>query len=123
MATLTRDDMARMCANAHMSQEARINYRGYEIFVADGFSQNPEITFQKFGVEKDKYPDGAYGTLWGVAYSEDHFKTGGLLVAERNHDPHITDKKKARINAGIKEAKAFIDSSWRIANQGNALNG
>lgn len=47
----------------------------------------------------------------------------GLLVAERNHDPNITDKKKARVNSGIKEAKAFIDLSWRIADKGDVLNG
>jgi len=42
----------------------------YDVFIADGFSKPPHLRLQRFGIEPDQYPGGAYCTIWWCGKDE-----------------------------------------------------
>lgn len=99
-----------MCRKAGMLPVKRGRIDGAELFIADGFSATPHITFRKFGVEAKDFPGGCYATLWWVSRKEDQLDIGQPLFFELLHNPEYGhgSKQVARINAAMKEAKAFL---------------
>jgi len=104
------------CRKAGLQPARRENRNGYDIFIADGFSDKPFPTFKRFGVEKTDFPLGAYCTIWFVAKGEDQFDVGQPLLFERNHDPQYDTKtkRKARINTARREAYGFLETRKRV---------
>ena len=108
---LTKAIVASMCAKAGMQPAERSKYKGVEIFVADGFSPVPWISYQRFGCERDDFPNGAFCTMWFLVKGEETLDTGLPLLFKHDHDPELTlyDKRRGRINRALVDARAFID--------------
>ena len=108
---ITKDAMESMCRTAGMVPVMRQNINGEEIFIADGFSAMPAITFQKFGIGPDDFPGGCFATLWMVSRGEDKLDIAQPLFFELFHDRHMSSegKKYARINSAVNEAYKFLE--------------
>lgn len=108
---ITKDKIERMCRAAGMQPVERANFRGYELFVADGFSAPPHWKFRHFGVGPEAYPFGAYMTLWWISSGEENLDTGAVIHCDAFHDPEYSkaDKQRLRINTAIKEATEFLE--------------
>lgn len=104
---ITKEKMEAMCRKAGMIPEKRINIDGYDVYIADGFSFIPHIAYFKFGVEPGEFPYGAFCTIWFIAKDE-NLSVGLPLIFDANHDLNIEDRKHARINRAIVDAKAKI---------------
>lgn len=110
-----------MIANAGMKPEKKETIGDYEVYIADGYSARPHITYQRFGVEDGEFPWGAYCTIWFIARDENFFEVGAPAIYEAFHDPqydHPT-KKQARINTAMREASGFIKDRKKIAAETN----
>jgi len=107
---LNKDIAARMCAAARMQPVKKLNFRNREIFIADGFSSIPHITFKRFGVDPLDFPNGAFCTIWFVAKNENFFEVGAPLLFDKFHDPVIShgNKQRARVNKALSEAQTFM---------------
>jgi hypothetical protein len=108
---VNKDMMERACRKAGMKPEKRETINGREVFIADGFSAIPDITFKRFGVDKGEFPMGAYVTMWWVAKDE-KLDVGRPILFDAFHDVglSIDDKKRARINRAMVEASKFLKS-------------
>ncbi len=106
----TREDLEKMMTKAQMRPELRENYRGYTIFIGDGFSEKPHVHYQKFGVDKEDFDNGAYCTMWLIGEGE-NIRFGSGMLFDRMHDIWLTDegRKDARIRAAIQNAVLHID--------------
>lgn len=109
---LTKDTLARMCASASMREELRQSYKGYDIFIADGFASRPEVTLQKFGVEPGQFPFGVFCTLWAVAKGEDFVEIASVITSNNGND------SLDRITKALDQATTFISRRAAIARQG-----
>lgn len=108
--TLDVDHVIPMLAKAQMKQSEKISFKGYTIFIADGFSEKPEVTYKRFGAEKDEFPNGAYCTLWFISRDDFKLDCGAPLLFDANHNREWDDafREKARINTARKAAETFI---------------
>lgn len=93
-----------------MRPEKRAKLGDYDVFIADGFSLPPHKAYHRFGVGPDDFPGGMYATLWWLSKETEKLDVGQPLFFETFHDRQysLEDKKRARINAGMKAAKDFI---------------
>lgn len=100
----------RICRSAGMRPETRTQIEGAEIFIADGFSLPPHRAYQRLGIEPTEFPSGMYCTLWWASRGEDKLDIGQPLFFDVFHDKGRTPdgRKIARVNAAVKEAKAFL---------------
>lgn len=119
---MDKDTIARMCAAAGLSPEVREKLRGYDLFIADGFSMIPEVHYRRFGVVKGDFPNGAYVTLYFLAKGEDKFDVGVPLLFDAFHNPEfggdLVTKKRARINTARLEAEGFVKARERVRRNG-----
>lgn len=107
MPRVTPTDMERICRSVGMHPAKRMKVHGVDVYIADGFSPIPHITFQKFGKsDPDEFPLGAYVTL---------FMTEGLPRGRNTAVPLFFDaaliaskNETARVNATVKEAEKYI---------------
>jgi hypothetical protein len=108
---LTKADMERIFAAAGIRPERRVTYRGYEIFVGEGFSAPPHTIYQKFGIDADKHPYGCFIDWYWVGKDESLF-FGSVLDIDAFHNPgwSVAGKKQIRINTALKAARRDIDS-------------
>lgn len=115
MAKLTKQDIERICRNGCMEPAKRGKIDGAEVFIADGVSMPPHFIHRRFGIGPEQFPAGMYVTLWWLARGEDKLDVGSFLYFELLHDPMLTSagKKRARINAAMKDAKDFLASRKR----------
>ena len=102
-----------------MVPEKRVSVMGTDVYIADGFSANPHINFQKFGVEPGEFPGGAYATMW-CTFNDEKLDGGRPLLFELFHNPEYDHKTKkmARVNTAIKEATAFLSQRERVRKNG-----
>lgn len=118
---LTKNTLARMCAMAGMQPEVRTNYKQYDVFIADGFTDRPGVVLKKFGVGPEDYPFGAYITMWAVAKGEDHIEVASILT-EDSFQGHGLAAKQTRIKAALYKAGEFIARRERVSKSGIILN-
>lgn len=107
---MNKDKIERMCRAAGMKPVRRERISGAEVFIADGFSATPHVTYARFGVEPYEFPGGCYATLWWLSRGEDKLDIGQPLFFELLHDSdqsHV-GKRLARINAALKSARDFL---------------
>ena len=106
----TREDMERMLAAAQMKPELKENYRGYTLFIGDGFSEAPHVHYKKFGVEKEDFDDGAYCTMWLIGEG-DNIRFGSGMLFDKHHDIWLTDegRKDARLRTAVQDAVRHVD--------------
>lgn len=102
-----------MFRNAGLQPEERRTVRDYSVFIADGFSLPPHHRIARFGVEPMDFPRGCYVTFWWAGKDE-KLHAGRPLMFEALHENQydLTTKKRARINAALKDAEGHIDA-WR----------
>lgn len=108
--SITKEKIEKMCRDANMKPETRRTLMGHEVFVADGFSIAPHITYMKFGVEPGEYPNGCYCTIWFCTKGE-VLNFGRPMFFEVNHDLNIQGKgarQNARINRALKDAESHL---------------
>jgi len=121
---ITKKTMEKMCRQANMKPVHRGSIDGYEVFVADGYSSIPAITYRKFDVHPGEFKDGAFCTLWYLTRGEDTLLAGCPLLFKTLHDLHLGDgRQRARINSALAEAKDFIECAKRAAARGGVLDG
>jgi hypothetical protein len=103
-----------MCRNAGVIPVARKKINGIEVFIADGFSATPAVTFQKFEVTAEEFPFGCYGTFWWI-FNDEKLAGGRPLFCDAFHDPQYSPegKKQIRINAALKDAKDNLKRNKR----------
>lgn len=108
----------RCCRNAGMTPERRKTLQGYEVFVADGFCEAPNVDlwYGKMGVKPGEFPFGVFCTIWWSAMSDDKFDVGQPLFFDAFHNPEYDakTKKMARVNTALAEANAFLLRRKRI---------
>lgn len=114
---LSKDKIEQMCRAAGMKPVERSKFRGYELFIADGFSTPPHWKFRHFGVGPHMYPLGAYMTLWWISKGEDKLDAGAMIHCDALHDAGQSKeyKQKLRINTAIKEATKFLERRMAVA--------
>lgn len=107
---LNKHNTEKMCRGAGLHPTKRERFQDREIYVADGFSERPEFTFKRFGVDPGEFPNGAFCTIWFVAKSESFFELGHPLLFDKFHDPVISpgSKQMARVNKAVQEAQESI---------------
>lgn len=113
---LTKDSLARMCANAGILPAHSESYKGYGIVIGDGRVVNPAVVLKRFGIERDDFPFGCYCTLWGITKDDDVFIAGVLpnsLSHDASHDAN--SRRMARISGGVMVAKMHIDKLRKAA--------
>lgn len=118
---LNKAGVEKMCAAAQMTPALRMKmFKGFELFVADGFSPKPEYTYKRFGVEDGDFPNGAYCTIWFLARGEDFFEYGRPMLFDYNHDPWMTldEKRRARVNKAKEDATVSLQRRIKAANEG-----
>lgn len=114
---MKKDKLESMCRMAGMQPAHRENLpHGEVLFVSEGFSAQPHITYQKFGASKDDFPYGAYCAAWFVANGEDHVVAGQPLLFDAFHDTgwDMPSKKRARVNRALEEAHAFLEARDQV---------
>lgn len=107
MHKVTPTDMERICRSVGMRPAKRLKVHGVDVFVADGFSPIPHITFQRFGKsDPEEFPQGAFVTL---------FMTEGLPRGRNMAVPMFFDaaliaskNENGRVNATVKAAEQYI---------------
>lgn len=101
-----------MCRNAGMAPAKRATIDGAEVFIADGFSAPPHWIYRHFGIGPTQFPFGMFATLWWASKGDEKLDTGQPLFFDAFHDPQYSaaDKKRARVNTAIKEAREFLRS-------------
>lgn len=118
--TLTKSKVEEMCRRAGLKPERRVNVRGTEVFVCDGFSAQPHITFKRFGVDPGEFSFGAYCTIWWIEGREGEFSVGMPMIFDAFHDGNYdtATKKIARVNSAIKDATRFIENRKKVNKHG-----
>lgn len=113
---LNKETVERMCRAAGLAPERRETIRGRDVFVCDGFSAKPEVTFKRFGVTPGEFSFGAYCTIFWIAKGEDFFEVGSPMIFDAFHNPEydIATKKKARINTALREASGFLATRKKV---------
>lgn len=117
---MNKDKVEQIFRNAGLKPEARVSHvKGYDVFIADGFSLPPHHKIRRFDVDADEYPRGCYVTFWWAGKDEGLHAGRPLFfdaLHERQYD--LETRKKARLTAALKDAEGHIDA-WKR----NALNG
>jgi hypothetical protein len=114
---LNKANVIRMMAKAGIEPALRETYRGFDIFIGDGFTDKPAVTLRRFGVEEGAFPNGAYVTAWFVAKGEDYFEIGAVIPFDRFHDFHMDPftKAQARVNRAKSIAQDFVNRRLNVA--------
>lgn len=102
--------------NAGLKPEERITVQDYSVFLADGFSLPPHHKVARFGVDPNDFPRGCYVTFWWAGKDE-KLHAGRPLFFEAFHEREydLETKKKARLQAALKDAAGHIDA-WKRMN-------
>ena len=107
MQKITPSDMERICRSVGMRPAKRLKVHGVDVYIADGFSQIPHVTFQRFGKsDPAEFPQGAYVTL----FMTEGLPKGRNLAAPMFFDAALIASRNegARVNATVKEAEKYI---------------
>lgn len=107
---MNKDKIEQMCRKAGLIPARRETIKGHDVCVADGFSQEPHITFARMGVSEGEFPNGAYVTMWWAAQGEQRMQMAEPLFFEPRHDPEydLITKKRARVNTAIQRAHEVL---------------
>lgn len=95
---------------AGLEPAMRGKYGDYQIFIADGYCDNPKIKLQKFGPD-EKYYDGAFCTLWFIANEDDVVMFGAAMFEEAlaNLQYDRETRKEMRLERAMEDAAAALD--------------
>lgn len=112
MINLGKTKIESMCRAAGVLPVDRAQIAGREVFIADGFSLVPEVTFQKFDVEKADFPHGAFATFWWTFENDNKMSSGRPLFFDAFHDRghSVESKQKMRIASAMKDAKEMLEA-------------
>lgn len=110
---LDRQKIEQICWRAQLSLEKRQQLGPYELFIAAGESKPPHFRYQRLGLEPTDFPLGCYVTIWWLLKDEDSLVIAVPAFYEKNHDPQIVDKKRARLNTCAQEAQAYVEAGKR----------
>lgn len=118
--SLSKDIVEGMCRRAGLKPEKRETIKGRSVYVCDGFSAQPHITFRRFGVDPGEFSFGAYCTIWWIEGREGEFEVGMPMIFDAFHDRHLdmATKKVARINSAIQDAARFISNREKVIRNG-----
>ena len=107
----TKEQILDLSKRANMREAGKETYKGYEIYVAEGYSDHPHVEYRRFFIDEKDFPYGAYMSMWWVAEDEDHFDVGRPMFFASDHDPQmpVSQRPKARTNAALNDAKSFIE--------------
>ena len=97
------------CRKTGLTPARRETVRGREVFIADGFSSQPHVSFKRFGVSKGEFPQGCYATIWFASKDED-MDIGHPIFFDPLHNPEydLRTKKMARVNTALKDASHVL---------------
>lgn len=111
-------------AGAQMQPAHKERVGEYEVYVGDGYSFVPHVTYKRFGAEPEDFPCGAFCTIWFVARNEDCFEVGAPALYRTDHNPELdaNSKKRARINRAVKDASDFIKYRKKVEREGGLLH-
>lgn len=99
--------MERICRAAGMRPAKRLKVHGVDVYIADGFSAIPHVTFQRFGItDPAEFPYGAYATFF-FTEGLPKGKNGGMPLFFNALDAKSRNEL-ARMNATEAEAVKFI---------------
>lgn len=110
-----------ICERGLMKPVFRGDIDGTNVFIADGFSAFPHITYRKFGIDEKDFKFGCYATLWWVsADGGEKLDTGQPLFFDAFHDRNLGpgSKQNARINTAMKEAQNFLKQRKKVQRDG-----
>lgn len=121
---LNRAAVERAIEGAQMRPVSKQRVGDYEVYIADGYSAQPHLTYKRFGAEPGEFSFGAYCTIWFVARDEDFFEVGAPALYEAFHNPELETgaKQMSRVNTAMKDARAFIKNRKRIVSERISLN-
>jgi hypothetical protein len=111
---VNKDKIETIFRSVGLMPEERLKVGNFDVFLGDGFVSPSDFwKFRKFPnfLSEDEFSLGAYVTLWWVGKDE-NCKDGGLLACEPFHERgyDLETKKKARLQAALKQAEGRIDS-------------
>jgi hypothetical protein len=76
----------------------------YDLYISDGFSQPPHLSYQKFGVDPGEFPAGMFVTFWWLGKDEKLHIGRPLFISISEYD------QQTRINAARKDAKKAMQN-------------
>lgn len=111
-----KDRIEEACRKAGMRPEVRETYREHDIFVAEGYSVMPEITYARFGAGVGEFPDGCFCAIWWLATGEDKFDVGCPIFFHADHDSEYdyATRRQARINTALRDARHHLDQRLKV---------
>ncbi len=97
-----KDKLEKSFREAGTAPMLREKMGNYDLFIADGFSNPPHLSYQRFGIEPNEFPAGMYVTFWFLGKDE-HLHIGRPMFF------HIDEfKLERRLNAARKDAKQAL---------------
>ncbi len=78
---MQKDPIEAICRKAGLAPARRETIRGRDVFVADGFSLLPHVTFRRFGIDQHDFPTGCHATIWWCARGEDKVDVGAPIAS------------------------------------------
>lgn len=105
-----KSKIERMCRAAGVVPVKRATIARREVFIADGFSAMPHVTFQKFDVDWSGFAFGAFATFWWVFENDDKMSLGRPLFFDAMHDPGYSadSKRDMRVRAALADAQEIL---------------
>ena len=82
---LTVDGVEKMCKKADMSPVSKHEYGDYTVYINDGFSKQPHVAYQRFGVERGDFMFGAFCTIAWIS-KDQHILAGIPAICDKFHD-------------------------------------
>ena len=112
MKKLNKDRIEEMTRRSGLSPETREAMPGgLLLFMADGFVNPPYAAFQRFGLDAEEFPHGAYVTFWWLMRDEERLVVAAPLFFQFDHDVAtmaLADRKRARLNKAREEARKVL---------------
>lgn len=115
---LNKSSVEDMCDRAGIKPSYRGGVHGVDVFICEGFSMTPDVTFRRFGVGRGEFPWGCYCTIWWVARGEERFDVGMPMFFDAFHNPELDleGKKIARRNRALDDVTRFITQRKKAKN-------
>jgi hypothetical protein len=102
---MNKDDIERAFRAGGTAPTLREKMGEYDLFIADGFSRSPHLSFQRFGIEPDEFPSGMYVTFWWLGRGEKLHIGRPLFFDAADFD---SMNKDGRLNSARDDAKRTV---------------
>lgn len=115
---LGKSKIESMCRAAGCLPVKRATVMGREVFVADGFSATPHVTFQRFDIDDGDFPFGCFGTFWWTFEGDEKMAMGRPLFFDAFHDTGYSKESKQmmRVSKALKDAEETFVLRKKAAN-------